>query len=114
MQEKYRLKKSGTFQYVYRRGSSTACKEMVLLYAKSRQVKVGFSVGKKVGNAVIRNFTKRRLRALIRPYLSQLKKGNYIIVARASAASASFAHLQNQMLYLLKKLSLLSNANEDV
>ncbi len=108
MQEKYRLKKSGTFQYVYRRGSSTACREMVLLYTKGKHTKVGFSVGKKIGNAVVRNYAKRRLRECIRPYLAQLKPGNYVIVARRAGVDCSFSHLSKQMLYLLNKQDVLS------
>lgn len=107
MQKEFRLRKSGTFQYVYRRGSSIACKEMVLLYTKGRQIKVGFSVGKKVGNAVTRNRTKRRLKECLRPYLSDLKYGNYVIVARAASLTCSFAHLSKQLLYLLNKQELL-------
>ena len=50
-------------KYVYHRGKSAACKDLVMLYAKGRGLQVGFSVSKKVGNAVVRNRTKRRLRA---------------------------------------------------
>jgi len=107
MQKEFRLRKSGTFQYVYRRGSSTACKEMVLLYTKGRHIKVGFSVGKKIGKAVTRNRTKRRLKECLRPYLSDLKHGNYVIVARAASSTCSFAQLRKQLLYLLNKQELL-------
>lgn len=40
-----------------------------MLVAKGRGMKVGFSVSKKVGNAVTRNKVKRRLRECFRPYL---------------------------------------------
>lgn len=106
MQKEYRLRKSGTFQYVYRRGSSTACKEMVLLYSKGKHTKVGFSVGKKIGNAVTRNLIKRRMKECIRPLLGRLSRGNYVFVAREAITVCRFAYLQKQMLYLLNKQSL--------
>ena len=62
MERRYRLQKNRQFQYVYRRGKSAACKDLVMLYAKGRGLQVGFSVSKKVGNAVVRNRTRRRLR----------------------------------------------------
>ena len=50
-------------------------------------VKVGFVAGKTVGNAVVRNRTKRRLRALVSPLLPQLATGVRVVV-RANPAAA--------------------------
>ena len=52
MERRYRLQKNKAFQYVYHRGRSAACRDLVMLVAKGRGMKVGFSVSKKVGNAV--------------------------------------------------------------
>lgn len=103
MEKQYRLKKNGAFQYVYRRGHSVACRDLVMLFARGRELKVGFSVSKKVGNAVVRNRIKRRLRECFRPYLGDVKPGLYVIVARTSAAKATFQSLQKDVRYLLKK-----------
>ena len=73
-------------------------------------MKVGFSVSKKVGNAVTRNKVKRRLRECFRPYLGDVKSGLYIIVARPSAAQATFQSLQRDVRYLLKKHNALTYA----
>ena len=54
MERRYRLQKNKAFQYVYHRGRSAACRDLVMLVAKGRGMKVGFSVSKKVGNAVTR------------------------------------------------------------
>ena len=94
MERRYRLQKNGQFQYVYRRGKSAACKDLVMLYAKGKGLRVGFSVSKKVGNAVVRNRTKRRLRECFRPYLGDVKNGLYVFVARPSAAEATFQSLE--------------------
>ena len=95
MERRYRLQKNKAFQYVYHRGRSAACRDLGM--------KVGFSVSKKVGNAVTRNKVKRRLRECFRPYLGDVKSGLYVIVARPSAAAASFSSLQKDVRYLLKK-----------
>ena len=91
MERRYRLQKNKAFQYVYHRGRSAACRDLVMLVAK------------KVGNAVTRNKVKRRLRECFRPYLGDVKSGLYVVVARPSAAAASFSSLQKDVRYLLKK-----------
>lgn len=103
MERRYRLKKNRAFQYVYRRGQSVACRNLVMLLAPGKELKVGFSVSKKTGNAVTRNRIKRRLRECFRPYLGDVKTGLYVIVARASAAEAAFDELKKDVRYLLKK-----------
>lgn len=112
MERRYRLQKNKAFQYVYHRGRSAACRDLVMLVAKGRGVKVGFSVSKKVGNAVTRNLVKRRLRECFRPYLGDVKSGLYIVVARPSAAKATFSSLQRDTRYLLNKHQALPTAKE--
>ena len=107
MERSYRLQKNRAFQYVYRKGHSAACRNLVLLAAPGRELKVGFSVSKKVGNAVTRNRVKRRLRECFRPHLGDVKTGLYVIVARPAAAEAAFGALQRDVHYLLKKQNAL-------
>jgi len=54
----------------------------------------GFVVSKAVGNAVVRNKVRRRLRHLVRPLLGDLPDGSSLVVrALPAAAEASFATL---------------------
>ena len=103
MEKRYRLKKNGAFTYVYRRGKNASSRDLVMLYAKGKGIKVGFSVSKKVGNAVTRNLIKRRLRECFRPHLGDVKTGLYVVVARPSAAQATFQRLFKQVRDLLKR-----------
>ncbi|MDO4482890.1 MAG: ribonuclease P protein component [Clostridia bacterium] len=111
MERRYRLQKNKAFQYVYRRGKHAACRNLVMLCAKSKTMQVGFSVSKKVGNAVTRNLVKRRLRECFRPYLGDVKNGLYVVVARPSAAKATFKQLEKDVNYLLRKQEALKEGN---
>ena len=109
MERCYRLQKNRAFQYVYRKGHSCACRNLVLLLAPGREKKVGFSVSKKVGNAVTRNKVRRRLRECFRPLMGDVKTGLYVVVARPAAAEAAFDALEKDVRYLLKKQSAFRN-----
>lgn len=112
MQRQFRLQKNRQFQYVYRRGKSAATKEMVLLFVKGNRVRIGFSVSKKVGNAVTRNLVRRRLRECFRPHIQGIKPGSYVVAARVGATEASYEKLERDASYLLRKLDLYLKGNE--
>ena len=104
MQRQHRLGQNRQFTYVYRRGQRVSCRDLTLLYVRSNQKRIGFSGSKKVGVAVVRNRTKRRLRECVRPLIPQLKNGLYVFVARPSIAERPFVDVQKQVQQLLRRL----------
>lgn len=55
--------------------------------------RVGFAVGKRVGNAVTRNLVRRRLRVITR--LTPLRPGfDIVVTARPDAVSARYGELE--------------------
>ena len=96
MQRQNRLGPNRQFTYVYRRGLRVSCRDLTLLYVRSNQKRIGFSVSKKVGVAVVRNRTKRRLRECIRPLLPQMKNGLYVFVDMQKQVSQLLKRLENQ------------------
>ncbi|HNM96873.1 MAG TPA: ribonuclease P protein component [Marmoricola sp.] len=62
--------------------------------AEDQSTRVGFVVSKAVGNAVVRNQVKRRLRSIMAIRLAALPKGSHVVLrAQPGAASATFAEL---------------------
>jgi len=57
--------------------------------------RVGFTTSRKVGNAVVRNRARRRLRELVRGHFPILLKPHYdvVLIGRTAAASAPFDKL---------------------
>jgi ribonuclease P protein component len=68
--------------------------------------RVGFTATKKLGNAVVRNRVKRRLRAVAREALApRAEAGNdYVLVGRAGTAARPYADLLNDLSAALKRL----------
>jgi len=62
-------------------------------------VRVGFTASRKVGNAVVRNRAKRRLRAAAARMLSaEGRPGtDYVLIARATTAERPFAALVDDL-----------------
>ena len=108
---RYRLGSNRNYRYVYRRGRSCPSRNIVLIHLKARDLKIGFSVSAKVGNAVTRNRIRRWLREDVRRMRTQLRRGKYIFVARKGVADVPHEQLTREVRKLLTREKLLK---EDV
>ena len=73
----------------------------------TQTVRVGYTCSKKVGNAVIRNRAKRRLRALARSVMPECAKPgwDYVLVGRAGeTVSRPMAELEKDLALALTKV----------
>ena len=72
-------------------------------------VRVGFTVSRKVGNAVVRNRVRRRLREVAKLVIPGQARPDldYVLVGRQAALKRDFAILQREMVEALKKLKAL-------
>jgi ribonuclease P protein component len=97
----HRLRRSAEFGHVARRGTRAASPTLVvhaLIRSDLEPVRVGFVVGRSVGNAVHRNAVKRRLRHLMARRLDAVPThGSVIIRANPSAVTADSAQLGNDL-----------------
>ena len=103
-----RLKKSINYKKVYNNKKSIANRHLVFYTLKNEnESRIGFSISKKVGNAVIRNKIKRRLREISRLNAYQIKDGYDIIcIVRVYAKDIDYNTLNNSFLHLVKKAGL--------
>ena len=64
----------------------------------------GIAVGKKLGNAVVRNKFKRQFRNIVDKNSNSTKNNNnYIIMIKREANNASFSELETDLINTLKK-----------
>ena len=85
------LRKKNEFNKVYSKGRSYANHEIVIHVMKSDVIKgkVGFAVGKKNGNAVVRNRIKRLLRESYRFCRNEIKPNvSMVLIARKPLVNA--------------------------
>jgi ribonuclease P protein component len=97
------MRRSAEFQLTVRRGSRAGRGLLTgHLLAHGRDEAepplVGFVVSKAVGNAVVRNKVRRRLRSVLRGYLPSLPGGSLLVVrAHPQAATARQADLAAEL-----------------
>lgn len=74
--------------------------------------RVGFTVSKKVGNAVMRNHVKRRLRDVARRHKQAWQGKDIIVIAKPEAANKTLAELEADVLATLAKLDVTRTARD--
>ena len=103
------LKFNHIFRRLYRtNGQANSC---LVLYARKNRSdinRVGITVSKKLGKAVVRNRVRRRLREVYRLNEEKFLPGwDIVIVARSRAVEVSFQKLTESLLSLAEQADLL-------
>ena len=107
-----RLKKRKSFAYIHKNGrrSHAGILSLSVVGANVRDVKIGFSVSKKIGNSVVRHTVTRRMRVAAREVLPQIKpKQTIIFTAREGIEGVHLNDIRKAMLLSLKKAGLLKD-----
>ena len=104
-----RLKKRYQFSYVYKYGEHVSGNYTVLYFtsSKTKTIKVGLAVTKKVGHAVVRNKIRRRLREVVKNHLPNLKQNyNIIVVAKDNIAYFGIEIINLNTFFIFNKFGL--------
>lgn len=103
------LKLNHIFRRLY--ATSGNANAFLVLYARKNRTpynRVGITVGKKLGHAVVRNRIRRRLREVYRLHEASFTPGwDIVVVARSRSISASFGQLTDAYLSLAEKAGIL-------
>lgn len=112
MQRGLRLTNRQEFQTVYRWGKSTANSQFVVYYRRNQgteRFRLGISASKKLGNAVVRNQLRRRIKEIMRHHAEQIKPHHdVIIIARKASTLQDYWQMEKSLLHVLKRAGLLT------
>lgn len=112
MKKAFRVKDNKEFQMIFQKGKSFANRQLVIYYLKKQEqthFRVGLSVGKKIGNAVMRNRIKRYLRQAFQELEGQLPDHyDIIIIARKPTRHMTFKEIKSSLIHLLSREKLLN------
>ena len=108
MKFSHSLKLNHIFQRLYR--TSGQANGYLVLYARKNRTdtnRVGITVGKKLGHAVVRNRVRRRLREVYRLNEDKFQSGwDIVVVARTRAIYADFGQLTDAYMSAAQKAGI--------
>ena len=116
MKSENRLKKRKQFNWIFKNGKTVHSKNLVLVYSSSKikGFKVGFSVTKKIGKAVVRNKNRRRMKEAVRSFENNIQSKNVLIfVAKPDIVNQTYQQIVSEVLFLLKKANLYKENEEN-
>lgn len=114
MQKENRLTRREDFNKVYRYGKSAANHQFVVYFmaqpaaVEGNGFRLGISVSKKVGNAVVRNRIRRLVKEIVRAHGDKIApRTDMILIARKPAAEMEFAEMEKSVLHVLKRAGVI-------
>ncbi|WP_379970844.1 ribonuclease P protein component [Ectobacillus sp. sgz5001026] len=107
MKKKNRIKKNEEFQKVFKLGVSNANRQFVMysLHKPGQEhFRIGLSVSKKLGNAVVRNKTKRMIRQVFTEYKDCIdSEKDFVIIARKPCVEMTYEQFKSSLSHVLRK-----------
>lgn len=106
MKKEYRIKKNEDFQTIIKDKKSVTNRKFVIYYkVNDCHLKVGISVSKKLGNAVVRNKTKRQVRMMVHDVFDKTQKMDFIVIVRNKFLESSYKDNIEDLKYLYDKIN---------
>jgi len=105
MNRKYSLKQNKEIEQLVRYKISVGNKYYAIYYHKhDGEPQIAFSVSKKNGNAVERNYQKRVIKEIVRSNIDSLKGLKILIIVKPSSKDLSFGEKKENIEYLINKI----------
>ncbi len=106
-----RIRTRSEFARVRNQGQSISGRFLVMGYladdAMDEPFKLGLITTKKIGNAVVRNRVRRRLRAILQREGHRVRPGHWmVLIARHNAGDATSTQLEKEWKWMLRKSGL--------
>ena len=110
------LKLNGDFRRLYNRGKAVTNPALVMYYMKNRAgiCRIGITTGKKIGNAVERNRSRRIIREAFRAVIKDVDGSyDFVFVARSRTKYQKSTQLAQLMLSQLKEAGVVDETSDN-
>lgn len=110
MDKIYRLRNNMEFKQVYEDGKNYWNRNLILYVKKNglEYSRVGYSITKKIGNSVVRNKVRRRMKEIYRLNFNQIKGGyDFIFIPKRNIVDISYEEMESAMIHIMKLAKVL-------
>ena len=110
MEKKYRIRKNMEFKNIYKVGKNYWNRNLILYVKKNglNETRVGYTITKKIGNAVTRNKIRRRMKEIYRLHFHNIKEGyDLVFIAKRGVKDIPYKELEGSMIHILSISKLL-------
>ncbi|MBN1570009.1 MAG: ribonuclease P protein component [Acidobacteria bacterium] len=102
-----RIVRSSDYRMLYSTGKKIHSERFILFWRENGigHHRLGITVSRKVGNAIVRNRIKRLFREIFRKYLRNIPgQADIIVNAKSSCANADYVELRDEFLAATQRL----------
>lgn len=106
MRKTLSITRNSLFRRLYSKGKTVSSFDIIMYTLPNRSGgnRLGITVSTKVGNAVVRNRIRRRIKEAYRTVETNIPSGvNMVIVARSAAKNRKMPEIRKSLIMLLKK-----------
>lgn len=110
MKKEYRIRKNEEFTRIIRKKNSKASRSFIVYSDEKieRHARVGISVSKKLGNAVIRNRIKRQLRMMIHETVNlDMAQRDFIVIVREAYLNGTYDENKKDLEKAIKNCNII-------
>lgn len=110
MEKKFRIRKNVEFKKVYKHGKNYWNRNLILYVKKNdkKVTRVGYTITKKIGNAVTRNRLRRMMKEIYRLNFHNIKEGyDLVFIAKKKLVGISYKELESSMIHIMSLAKLL-------
>jgi ribonuclease P protein component len=93
------------FQKVYNEGKNYWNRNLVLYVRKNdlEETRIGYTITKKYGNAVVRNRIRRQMKEIVRLNFHKIKGGyDLVFIPKKNTIDISYKELEGSIMHILK------------
>ncbi|MFV0288216.1 MAG: ribonuclease P protein component [Mycoplasmatales bacterium] len=104
MKKQYVLKDKILFNKVIQKGKKVKNKYYVIYFLPNFELKIGITIGKKLGNAPMRNYYKRVIRSICRNNFEQIPQLNIVIIGREELKNTTYEEQNIAFINLIERI----------
>ncbi|MBD2860720.1 MULTISPECIES: ribonuclease P protein component [Paenibacillus] len=113
MEKELRLTRREDFNKIYRYGKSAANQQYVVYSLPNPRIerfRMGVSVSKKLGSAVVRNRIRRVLKEIVRLNEQKIRSHyDFVVIARKPVVEMDYQAMEKSLMHVLKRAQMIRN-----